>query len=61
MMIITVPYLDLAGSSAAATIGEVVSAGLLAELINHIKDRIFFTDVGCYAFIIVPEGYIDKK
>jgi len=29
MMIITVPYLDLAGSSAAAAIGDAAAAGLL--------------------------------
>ena len=25
------------------------------------KDRIYFTDVGGYKFLVVPEGYLDKK
>jgi len=25
------------------------------------KDRIFFTDVGGYKFLVVPEGYLDEK
>jgi hypothetical protein len=25
------------------------------------RDRIFFTDIGGYKFIVVPEGYLDVK
>ncbi len=25
------------------------------------KDRVYFTDVGGYKFLVVPQGYLDKK